>query len=31
MMSVLVYIVVALLCVTFVALSLSGLETHKTK
>jgi hypothetical protein len=30
-MSVLVYIVVALLIVSFVALSLSALESHKTK
>ena len=30
-MSVLVYIVVALLCVMFVALSLSSLESHKIK
>ena len=30
-MSVMVYIVVALLCVMFVALSLSGLESNKTK
>ncbi len=31
MMSILIYIVVALLCLSFVALSLSGLESHKTK
>ena len=30
-MSILIYIVVVLLCVIFVALSLSGLESHKTK
>ena len=30
-MSVMVYIVVALLCVIFIALSLSGLESHKIK
>ena len=30
-MSVMVYIVVALLCVVFIALSLSGLESHKIK
>jgi hypothetical protein len=30
-MSIMIYIVVAILCIVFVALSLSGLESHNPK